>query len=172
MDEIMEEIKKIINDEYHRGYHEGYTDGRKLASALESTNNSIYTAGDLYWALRIIGDDEKKGGLEIDDIRGLFGTVIMYDILEQNTPETIVEKVRNYLHEQKQEKEQEQQEYKHGDEIKCGDEVYIVTNCESNLIYAISDSGRTEIISKKDAQKTGKHYQLMARRIKDETVSD
>ena len=85
MDQIMAEIKQIIKNEYQRGYQ----DGAKCK----------YTADDFYNALKIVWAEEADGGMELDDIRGLFGTVSMYDILAQNTPEVIIEKVRDFKRE-------------------------------------------------------------------------
>lgn len=175
MDKIMEEIKKVIKDEYNRGYQEGYADG-ELDCRRERAK---YTAEKLYDVLRFIWDNTEDGGMGSRDVFSVFGTCNVLAFLQKFSAKEIIDKVEAY----KEKKEQEEEEIRVGDVLKAIAEIdeddaleYIVTYIDVDHKHYDCVCPDGTVYHDVDIQamaKTGKRYnKIIFTEEKDGTVSD
>ncbi len=174
MDKIMEEVKKVVKDEYDRGYQEGYHDG-----IVDYKRSRVkYTAERLYDALRFIWDDTENGGMPSKDVFSVFGTCNVYTFLKEYSAKEIIDKVEAY----KEKKEQEEEEIQVGDVLKAIAEIdeddaleYIVTYIDVDHKHydcVCPDGAVYQDVDIQAMAKTGKRYKIIFTEVKDETVSD
>ena len=114
----VESHAEVTADAYERGYENGFIAGHLKA---EKSGQSFYEDGyqrglnDAWEAARKIALTE---GLGIDGMYAVFGTEDPEPIFREYSASECIEKIRQY--------EQEKEEIKVGDEVKGGDEKYIV----------------------------------------------
>jgi len=75
-----EEGKAKFDEVYQEGYDKGADDGRS----------------ELWWAIKKIVLEESEGGLPVAAVCDIFGSEYMLDIVRDNTPEEVIEKVKSY----------------------------------------------------------------------------
>lgn len=175
MDKIMDEIKKIVKDEYQHGYKEGYDEG-----VLDcKRERAKYTAEKLYDALRFIWDNTDDGGMPSRDVFSVFGTCNVYTFLKEYSAKEIIDKVEAY----KEKKEQEEEEIRVGDVLKAIAEIdeddaqeYIVTHIDVDHKHydcVCLDGTVYQDVDIQAMAKTGKRYEIyIFREVKNGAVSD
>lgn len=136
---------------YQRKYSEGYTKGYETAQQRNKrtqTNNvaeSYYEQGvNDAWecACKAYKDAEKYFGCSADDVFGCYYGYQALDVLQAYEAENKIQV---------------------GDEIKniSSGNKYIITYINSNsIIEAMSENGRTYMISMADIEKTGRHFSI------------
>lgn len=161
-------VKESIRNAYDKGYKQGVNDG---SLDVKMRVDGAYEKGlnDAWECARKIMLSDEDGGIAHIDIQKIFGGSY-YQAMMNYSPSEAIAKIKEYEEKQKQV----------ADEIKVGDEVYIimenypsVVTCifsESGLdnpkAVHITKSGKYAVTPLSQLHKTGKHFDQIAEVLK------
>ena len=138
-------------------YDEIYSKGYEAGS-----NDAWRTAKRIVCSPCNIGDDS----ISNDELNQIFHTYNYDDILSQFSPSVAIEKIKMY---------EEQEEQKKKDELKVGDEVYILDRNYPYIVTSVDSLGYISFFSqngkwggehKSKLKKTGRHFPQIAEVLK------
>lgn len=130
---------------------------------LQAQIDAAYNKGlkDMHEAIRLIAADGSDGGMPVFELKDVFGTLSVFDIILGFTPEEIIDKTLAWIAKRKE-----------SQELHVGDEILVIDgnpglNGRTFVIYDIIDSSYYVIepltlfknaYLKNQIKKTGKHY--------------
>ena len=148
----MGSIENRIRHIYNRGYEDGYKDGREnIVDTYDAGLNEAWEYA------RKIACEVHHGGLFAGDLEEIFGTRFTTDIFRDNTASEAIAKIK--------------EKQKQDDEIKVGDEVYVLDKNRTYVVTRITDAGIAVLIAqsgcysefnKCNLKKTGRHFPEIA----------
>lgn len=86
-------IRSELSGIWNNGYHHGYETAEKKAKDKYEADDGRY---ELWQAIKKIVLEVSEGGLPVAAVYDIFGSEYMADIVHENTPEEIIEKVKSY----------------------------------------------------------------------------
>ena len=95
------------DEAYQIGYQDGYDshdeNWKHNKELIDELKRQEYQLGlnDLWYAIRQLELSPADGALSVDEIEKIFGTSIVYSILQNVHPENVIDKIRAYEEQQK-----------------------------------------------------------------------
>ena len=104
-------LKSRVMGAWNSGYTSGKKDGydehdsvwKEKHELIDELKHQEYQRGlnDLWYAIRQLELSPADGALSVDEIEKIFGTSIVYSILQNVHPENVIDKIRAYEEQQK-----------------------------------------------------------------------
>ena len=138
-------IASSFVDKSDEAYQKGYEEGRKVG-----IKDGMCEAWE---AARKIVADTGHGGFAMGALCEIFGTRSYTYIMNENTAQEAVDKIKAY-------------EHKDSDRIEVGDEVEaafgtaVVTYCEEETVGYLYSTGTTGFDEPRNVKKTGRHFDI------------
>jgi hypothetical protein len=146
-DYINEHYGELQDEAYKRGYEEGRKVGIKDGMC------------DAWEAARKIFVDTAHGGVTLGALQEIFGTKVYTCIMQDNTAQEAIDKIKAYENKQK-------------DRIEVGDEVRhknhnttwtaVVVKREEDVIYLMGHTGAVADYQLSGFEKTGRHFDIQS----------
>ena len=152
-------INKHYGELQDKAYQQELKDGKKAFDLLDAERDSEYQRGldDAWEAARKISLNCEDGGIDGDGLREIFGTGNTYAIIQSNTAQEAIEKIKAY-----EDKYSDRIEV--GDEVKWNSDVIVITRVYEdggfNWCDGISQDGRAFHVLAENVRKTGRHFDI------------
>lgn len=153
-DYINEHYGELQDEAYQKGINDGSLDVKQRVEGA-------YQRGleDAWEAARKIFGDVDSGGLTLNVLNEVFGTKGYSFILQENTAQEAITKLKAYEDKQKDRIEV-------GDEVKWNSDVIVITRVYEdgglNWCGGISQDGRSFHVLAEKVRKTGRHYDIQS----------
>lgn len=162
------EIEQQIHDFAEKMYQAGYADGNNTNLIDEAYQEGLNDAWECFKKLVY---PTKDGGLSTDDLREIFGTLSLGQVVRAYSPSEAIKKINDWGEKQKQK----------DDGIRVGDEVFILGNknfrgvvtnfsvdeYDGLLFNVLIETGKKYLYKLNDITKTGKHYDAIEEVLKE-----
>lgn len=165
LDELTPKTVELHRAIFDKGYEQGVNDGSldvkmRVEGAYEKSLN------DAWDCAKKIVCDKSQNGYSLYTLKEIFGTTSISDIFSNFSPSEAITRIKEYEEKQKQA----------DNEIKVGDEVYIVmenypsvvtcifseNGLDSPKAVHITQSGRYTVTPLSQLHKTGRHFDQIA----------